>query len=73
LVQRLEHKIETSDPEAEPGPEFPENRENNREFPEFWACSAIPDLNSPSNSKTLRKDSLLERNRVFFAPKQGIS
>jgi hypothetical protein len=48
-----------------------ENSENNREFSGFQSFSAIPDLNSQSNSNMLHTDSLFNWNRVFFSPKQG--
>ena len=46
--------------------EFPDNRENNREFCEFAAIQAIPNVNSRSNSNVLYVNSLSVRNREIF-------
>ena len=52
--------------------EFPDNRENNREFRKFLANSAIAEVHSCSNSCALRANSLLAGNRESFSPEQGI-
>jgi len=52
--------------ELNPSYEFPDNRENNREFCEFAAIQAIPNVNSRSNSNVLYVNSLSVRNREIF-------
>jgi len=48
--------------------EFPDNRENNREFCEFAAIRAVPNVNSRSNSNVLYANSQCVRNREIFRP-----
>ncbi len=51
---------------------FPESRENNREFADFSAVSALHDANSRRHSNMLRTNSLPNRNRESFLTEQGI-
>jgi hypothetical protein len=52
--------------------EFPDSRENNREFCEFAAILAVPDVNSRSDSNWLRANSLRALEQGIFSPDQGI-
>jgi len=55
------------------GREFPENRENNREFCRFAAFWAVADVNFRSNSNVLRANSMLVRNREFIRRNREMS
>jgi hypothetical protein len=52
---------------------FPENRENSREFANFLAISALPEVNSSNHFSALHANSLVIRNRNFFSREQGNS
>ena len=54
------------------GLEFPENRENNREFHQFPGILTILGRKFHSRPKALHCKSLLQANREFFLPEQGI-
>jgi hypothetical protein len=52
--------------------EFPENRENNREFAVFLTGLAIFDIKSRIHFNVMHTNSLQIKNREYFSPEQGI-
>jgi hypothetical protein len=48
------------------GSQFPDNRENNREFPKFPVISALSDVGSSSDFNRLQAILCCSRNREFF-------